>query len=86
MNRDNILKQLSVNNADIVARVDELVKAGATNEKFCVDLIESEIKNGKLCKRPKKIRCELLDKINYMCRKYMDRMERLEFTYDFIID
>ena len=86
MNRDNILKQLSVNNADVIARVDELVSAGATNEKFCVDLIESEITNGKLNKRPKKIRCELLDKINYMCRKYMDRMERLEFTYDFIVD
>ncbi len=86
MNKDNVLKQLSVKNADVVARIDELIKSGATNEKFCVDLIESEIQNGKLNSRPKKIRCELLDKINFMCRKYMDRMERLELVYDYIVD
>ncbi len=86
MNKDNVLKQLSVKNADIITRVDELIKAGATNEKFCVDLIESEIENGKLNNRPKKIRCELFDKINFMCRKYMDRMERLELVYDYIVD
>ena len=86
MNCDKVLKQLSINNSDVIARLDELQKSGAENEKFCVDLIESEIINGKLCKRPKKISCELLDKINYMCRKYMDRMVRLELVYDFIVD
>ena len=86
MNCDKVLKQLSVNNSAVNARLSELVESGADNEKFCVDLIESEIKNGKLCKRPKKISCELLDKINYMCRKYMDRMERLELVYDYIVD
>lgn len=34
----------------------------------------------------KKLPCEMYDKINYMCRGYMDRMGRFELDYDFIID
>lgn len=30
--------------------------------------------------------CEMYDKVNYMCRKYMDRMARFELVYDFRID
>lgn len=86
MNCSNILKQLSVNNSDIINRINELEKCGVQDEKFCADLIESEIENGKYHKHPKKISCELLDKINFMCRKYMDRMERLELVYNFRVD
>lgn len=34
----------------------------------------------------RKLPCEMYDKINYMCRGYMDRMGRFELDYDFIID
>ncbi len=86
MNRDYILKQLSVNSSDAIARIDELEKCGVDSEKFCADLIESEIENGIIKKRPKKLPCEMLDKINFMCRKYMDRMARIELEYDFVVD
>lgn len=86
MNRNQILKELSVNNSQVNARIDELEKCGTQSEKFCVDLIKTELENGVLKKRPGKLPCEMLDKVNFMCRKYMDRMARIELTYDFIID
>ncbi len=34
----------------------------------------------------RKLPCEMYDKINFMCRKYMDRMARFELDYDFVAD
>ena len=34
----------------------------------------------------KKLPCEMYDKINYMCRRFMDRMGRVELDYNFIVD
>ncbi len=33
-----------------------------------------------------RIPCEMYDKVNFMCRKFMDRMARFELDYGFIID
>ena len=35
---------------------------------------------------PKKLKSEMYDKVNYMCRRYMDRIARFELDYDFVPD
>lgn len=57
---------------------------GLTDEKVIKDLIEFKQNNPKLLK--KTLPCEMYDKVNLMCRKYMDRMARFEVDYDFIVD
>ena len=47
-------------------------------------LIKKEIKENYIV--PKKLKSEMYDKVNLMCRNYMDRMARFEVDYDFIID
>lgn len=61
-----------------------LKNKGLTDDIVIKDLIELKEKNPQLCK--KKIPCEMYDKVNLMCRNYMDRMARFEVDYDFIID
>lgn len=58
-----------------------LRKKGLTDEKVIKDLIEAKERNPKLLK--KRLPCEMYDKVNLMCRKYMDRMARFELDYDF---
>lgn len=61
-----------------------LKSKGLTDDKVIKDLIAFKQQNKKLLK--KRIKCEMYDKINLMCRKYMDRMARFEVDYDFTID
>ena len=61
-----------------------LKSKGLTDDKVITDLIRLKENNPKLLKR--RISCEMYDKINLMCRKYMDRMARFEVDYDFIVD
>lgn len=61
-----------------------LRKKGLTDEKVIKELIEFKEQNPKLLK--KRLPCEMYDKVNLMCRKYMDRMARFEVDYDFEID
>lgn len=61
-----------------------LKKKGLTDEKVIEDLILFKEANPHLLKN--KLPCEMYDKINLMCRKYMDRMARFEVDYDFIVD
>ncbi len=61
-----------------------LKKKGLTDEKVIEDLIRFKETNPHLLKN--KLPCEMYDKINLMCRKYMDRMARFEVDYDFIVD
>lgn len=35
---------------------------------------------------PEKLKAEMYDKVNFMCRKYMDRIARFRLDYDFIPD
>lgn len=69
---------------DTVNEAVSLRKKGLTDEKVIKDLIEHKKNNPQLLK--KKIPCEMYDKVNLMCRKYMDRMARFEVDYDFEVD
>lgn len=61
-----------------------LRRKGLTDEKVIKDLIAFKEQNPKLLK--KTFPCETYDKINLMCRKYMDRLARFEVDYDFLVD
>ena len=43
-------------------------------------------KQSELSEQKRRIPCEMYDKVNYMCRRYMDRMARFELDYGFIVD
>lgn len=66
------------------SEIISLKNKGLTDEKVIKDLICRKEKNLKLYNS--KIPCEMYDKVNLMCRNYMDRMARFEVDYDFIID
>ncbi len=61
-----------------------LKKKGLTDDRVIKDLITFKEKTPNLTK--KTLPCEMYDKVNLMCRKYMDRMARFEVDYDFIVD
>ncbi len=61
-------------------RANELVSRGLTDEKIIADIIKNETAI------PKRLPAELYDKVNYMCRRWMDRIARFEIEYDFIPD
>ncbi len=59
-------------------RAQELASRGLTDENLIVDIIRNEKPI------PQKLPAELYDKVNYMCRRWMDRIARFEIEYDFI--
>ena len=61
-----------------------LKRKGLTDEKVIKDLIAFKEQNPHILK--KQLPCEMYDKINLMCRKYMDRLARFEVDYDFLVD
>lgn len=61
-----------------------LKSKGLKDEKVINDLIEFKKNYPQLLK--KKLPTEMYDKVNLMCRKYMDRLARFEVDYDFIVD
>ncbi len=69
---------------DTEKEIISLRNKGLTDEKVIKDLIEHKKNNPHLLK--KRLPCEMYDKVNLMCRKYMDRMARFEVDYDFYID
>lgn len=62
---------------------DLLKKRGLNDDKACTEIAVDIIKNGY---NAKKVRAEVYDKVNYMCRCYMDRIARFRLDYDFIPD
>ncbi len=66
------------------AEATTLRTKGLTDEKVITELIDFKEKKPQLLK--KKIPTEMYDKVNLMCRKYMDRMARFEVDYDFLVD
>ena len=66
------------------AEVLSLKKKGLTDENVIKDLIEFKQQHPHILKKTNP--CEMYDKINLMCRKYMDRLARFEVDYDFIVD
>lgn len=61
-------------------RAEELVSRGLSDEKVIIDIV----KNEKAI--PSRLTAEVYDKVNYMCRRWMDRIARYEIDYDFIPD
>lgn len=74
-------KKVSLNfNAEALS----LRRKGLTDENVIKELISFKENNPQILK--KKLPTEMYDKVNLMCRKYMDRLARFEMDYDFIID
>ena len=65
-------------NTTSVGRAEELVSRGLSDKKIINDIIKNEKPI------PQKLPAELYDKVNYMCRRWMDRIARFEIEYDFI--
>ncbi len=65
-------------NTKSVGRANELVSRGLSDKKIINDIIKNEKPI------PKRLPAELYDKVNYMCRRWMDRIARFEIEYDFI--
>lgn len=71
-------------NPDALHEAECLRKKGLTDEKVIKELIEFRQNNPELLK--KRLPTEMYDKVNLMCRSYMDRLARFEMDYDFLID
>ncbi len=61
-----------------------LKSKGLTDDSVIKALIEKKEKTPYMQK--KRLPTEMYDKVNLMCRNYMDRMARFEVDYDFVID
>ena len=71
-------------NEFIEKRANQLKSRGLNDENLIASLIEKEFRENFVV--PKKLKSEMYDKVNYMCRRYMDRIARFELDYDFIPD
>ncbi len=69
---------------NIKCEADALRKKGLTDEKVISDLIKHKAETPYMQKN--RYRTEVYDKINLMCRKYMDRLARFEVDYGFLVD
>lgn len=70
--------------AKLLKRAQELEKRGLKDEDISLQLIADEYESG--YKMPKYLGAGMYDKMNYMCRFYMDRTVRLALYYDYVID
>ena len=68
----------------LVLRAKEIEKRGLDDENILLQLIEDEFNNN--YKTPGILGAGMYDKMNYMCRFYMDRTVRLALYYDYVID
>lgn len=66
--------------AEAFKKAETLNSRGIKDENLIIDLLSV----GK--RTPEKLRAEMYDKVNYMCRRYMDRIARFELDYDFVPD
>ena len=84
----DIIKELGITDEKKVSyfekRYEALKKRGFTNESIIKALIKSEYE-GRFT-AAKRSRAGMYDKMNYMCRCYMDRTARTALFYDFIPD
>lgn len=61
-------------------RAESLISRGLCDENIIIGILA---KNPNV---PRRLRAEMYDKVNYLCRRYMDRIARFELDYDFIPD
>ncbi len=71
-------------NSDITKEAEALRLKGLVDEKVICDLISFKKNHPELNK--KKMPTGMYDKVNLMCRNYMDRLARFELDYNFIVD
>ncbi len=67
-----------------IAEADGLRKKGLTDEKIIKDLLKHKSETPYMKK--KRYPTEMYDKVNLMCRKYMDRLARFEVDYGFEVN
>lgn len=84
MNEVSLEKRLSQysGNFDFNDRIQELRSRGLADENVIYDLIVDEVESNR--RRPKILKAEMYDKMNYMCRCYMDVTPRIRLDYDFV--
>ncbi len=68
----------------VTERATQLIKRGVTDYDCAVRFAVEEYGEG--FSVPDTLKVELYDKVNYMCRQYMDRIARFSLTYDFVPD
>lgn len=71
-------------NLNFDCEASALRNKGLTDENIISALIDFKKKNPVLSS--KRLPTEMYDKVNLMCRKYMDRLARFEMDYDFTVD
>ena len=81
---DNNFKNDLNKKESVKSRIEQLLNGGLGDENLIISLIEKELKESFVV--PKKLKAEMYDKVNYMCRRYMDRIARFELDYDFVPD
>lgn len=81
---NKLSEKYNISYANLENRSQQLVSRGMTDETTLAGMVEHEIRNG--IKEPKTLRAEMYDKMNYMCRRYMDRIARFELDYDCVPD
>ena len=68
----------------LLKRAQEIESRGLSNEDIILQLVADEYETG--YKTPKRVHAGMYDKMNHMCRCYMDRTARLALYYDFVPD
>ena len=68
----------------LIARAEEIRKRGLDDENIVAQLVADEYDNN--VKVPKVLGAGMYDKMNHMCRSYMDRTARFSLYYDYIPD
>ena len=81
---ENSFKNEPARKEAVEKRINQLLKRGLSDENLVVSLVKKELKENYVV--PKKLKAEMYDKVNYMCRRYMDRIARFELDYDFVPD
>ncbi|MGN0573541.1 MAG: hypothetical protein ACI4IX_06340 [Acutalibacteraceae bacterium] len=61
-------------------RAETLASRGLTDENIIIEILKNE------SPVPERLPAEMYDKVNYMCRRWMDRIARFEIDYDFVPD
>ena len=86
MEREQLEKRLNGADGRTISRFEKraetLRKRGLEDEDIKLQLISDEYSQG--YKEPKFIWAGMYDKMNHMCRCYMDRTVRFAFYYDYI--
>ncbi len=88
MTKDKIADKIKSNDDKTISRLFERAKAiekrGLDEEEIILQLIADEYESGR--KEPKLLGAGMYDKMNHMCRFYMDRTARTSLHYDYVPD